>query len=94
MKLFSLTATLATLATPALSDQPVWDTFNGTLAATKFADAESLTPESISRLERAWEVRTGDVSDGSGDLPETVWSATPIYANETLYLGTPFYRIL
>lgn len=45
-------------------------------------------------LERAWEVRTGDVSDGSGDLPETVWSATPIYANGTLYLGTPFYRIL
>ena len=25
--------------------------------------------------------------------PTTAWSATPIYANETLYLGTPFYRI-
>ena len=27
------------------------------------------------------------------DLPPTVWSATPIFVNDTLYLGTPFYRI-
>ncbi|MCO5063620.1 MAG: pyrroloquinoline quinone-dependent dehydrogenase [Rhizobiaceae bacterium] len=26
-------------------------------------------------------------------LPPTVWSATPIFVNDTLYLGTPFYRI-
>jgi quinoprotein glucose dehydrogenase len=34
------------------------------------------------------------VSDGSGEVPATVWSATPVYANGTLYLGTPFYRIV
>ncbi|MGF7158776.1 quinoprotein glucose dehydrogenase [Rhodoligotrophos appendicifer] len=34
------------------------------------------------------------MSDGSGELPETVWSATPVYANKTLYVGTPFYRII
>ncbi len=89
-----LAACLVLLAAPAAAQQPRWDTFNGNLAATKFADAVGLTPESVPRLERAWEVRTGDVSDGSGDLPATVWSATPIYANGTLYLGTPFYRIL
>lgn len=44
-------------------------------------------------LKKAWELHTGDMSDGSGKLPETVWSATPIFANNTLYLGTPFYRI-
>ncbi|GGW34598.1 glucose dehydrogenase [Gemmobacter lanyuensis] len=82
------------LAGPVQAEQPRWDTFNGTLAATKFADVTTFTPETVGRLQRAWEVRTGDVSDGSGDLPETVWSATPIYANGTLYLGTPFYRIL
>ncbi len=26
--------------------------------------------------------------------PPTVWSATPIYANDMLYIGTPFYRVL
>lgn len=77
-----------------LGDQTSWHTFNGDLAATKFADVQSFNPQSVADLERAWDVRTGDVSDGSGDLPETVWSATPIYANGTLYLGTPFYRIM
>ncbi len=78
----------------ALSDQPTWHALNGDLAGTKVADVDSFNPDSAANLERAWEVLTGDVSDGSGDLPETVWSATPIHANSTLYLGTPFYRIL
>jgi len=81
-------------AAPAGADQLRWDTFNGNLANTKFADVDTFTPANVAELERVWEFHTGDVSDGSGDLPETVWSATPIYANETLYLGTPFYRIL
>jgi len=38
-------------------------------------------------------MHTGDVSDGSGQLPATVWSATPLFVNDTLYLSTPFYRI-
>lgn len=86
----------AFLATTVLAhaQQPAWTAFHGDLASTKFSNAQSFTPETVSQLERAWEYRTGDVSDGSGELPETVWSATPIYANETLYLGTPFYRII
>ncbi|MBP1806307.1 pyrroloquinoline quinone-dependent dehydrogenase [Rubellimicrobium aerolatum] len=87
-------ALLACLGAPAAADQPVWDNFNGSLAATKFADVATFTPETVARLERAWEFHTGDVSDGSGERPATVWSATPIYANGTLYLGTPFYRII
>lgn len=95
MKILNCFAALAAaLATQARAEQPLWDTLNGDLAATKFANAETLTPDSVTNLERVWEVRTGDVADGSGELPETVWSATPIYANQTLYLGTPFYRIL
>ncbi len=26
-------------------------------------------------------------------MPPTVWSATPLFINDTVYLGTPFYRI-
>lgn len=82
------------LSVPAAADQTSWTHFHGDLASTKFADVESFTPQTVTQLERAWEVRTGDVSDGSGELPASVWSATPIYANETLYLSTPFYRVL
>jgi quinoprotein glucose dehydrogenase len=78
----------------ATAQQTSWTTFHGDLASTKFSNVTTITPENVTNLERAWEYRTGDVSDGSGDLPETVWSATPIYVNDTLYLGTPFYRII
>ena len=78
----------------ALAQQDSWTAFHGDLASTKFSNVTSFTPENVSQLERAWDFRTGDVSDGSGDLVETVWSATPVYANGTLYLGTPFYRII
>lgn len=85
---------LLVLASPAFAQQAEWTAFHGDLASTKFSKAESFTPETVGDLERAWAYHTGDVSDGSGDVPETVWSATPIYANRTLYLGTPFYRIV
>ncbi len=71
-----------------------WTTFNGNLAAQKYSPADQITAENVGKLEKVWEFHTGDVSDGSGELPATVWSATPIYANKTLYLGTPFYRII
>jgi len=35
----------------------------------------------------------GEPSSGPGKTPATVWSATPLFVNDTLYLGTPFYRI-
>ncbi len=89
-----LLAAFAVLATPLGAQEADWTTFNGNLAAQKYSPVTAFTPETVGGLEKAWEVHTGDVADGSGELPQTVWSATPIYANETLYLGTPFYRIL
>ncbi|MCG7599340.1 pyrroloquinoline quinone-dependent dehydrogenase [Halomonas sp. McH1-25] len=76
-------------------DSPnAWATFNGDLRAQKYSPADQITPENVGQLEKAWEYHTGDVSDGSGDIPMTVWSATPLFVNETLYIGTPFYRII
>jgi len=90
-----LPAALAVLtASAAHAQQDSWTSFHGDLASTKFSNAGTITPQTVADLERAWEYHTGDVSDGAGELPETVWSATPIYANGTLYLGTPFYRIV
>ncbi len=94
MKRFMTAASVLLTATTAYAQQDSWTAFHGDLASTKFSNVESFTPETVGNLERVWDFRTGDVSDGSGDLPETVWSATPLYANDTLYLGTPFYRII
>lgn len=71
-----------------------WATFNGDLRAQKYSPADQITPDNVGKLKKVWEYHTGDVSDGSGDIPTSVWSATPLFVNDTLYLGTPFYRII
>ncbi len=71
-----------------------WYTFNGDLAAQKYSTATQITPDNVGKLMKAWEVHTGDVSDGTGDKPASDWSATPLFVNNTIYLSTPFYRIL
>ncbi|MDO5705271.1 MAG: PQQ-binding-like beta-propeller repeat protein [Paracoccus sp. (in: a-proteobacteria)] len=92
---FTLAVVIAALPLAAAAQsQPEWRYFHGNAASQKYAAVTSFTPENVGGLEKAWEIHTGDVSDGTGDVPATVWSATPIYANGTLYLGTPFYRIL
>ena len=49
--------------------------------------------KTLGKLQKVWEVHTGDVSDGSGKIPLTDWSATPLFVNDTVYVSTPFYRI-
>ncbi len=72
----------------------LWSTFNGDLKAQKFSPAALITPDNVGGLKMAWETHTGDVSDGSGGKPATGWAATPLFVNDTLYLGTPFYRVI
>ncbi|MGK3142228.1 pyrroloquinoline quinone-dependent dehydrogenase [Pantoea sp. C2G6] len=71
-----------------------WDSFHGQLNAQKYSPLKQITTDNVSKLKKVWEFHTGDVSDGKGDTPATVWSATPIFANQTLYIGTPFDRLI
>ncbi len=70
-----------------------WYTFNGDLEDRKYSEADQITPQNVGKLEKAWEVHTGDMSDGSGNKPKSDWSATPLFVNDTVYVSTPFYRI-
>jgi quinoprotein glucose dehydrogenase len=80
---------------PAMPDMSgAWYTFNGDLAAQKYAPLDQITPQNAAKLTKAWEYHTGDVSDGSGATPSTVWSATPLFVNDTVYISTPFYRAM
>ena len=89
------------------AQQRTWQHFNGDLQAQKYSSLTQITPDNVKDLRTAWKVNTGDVSTGSGvgrapgshmgntgaKVPATVWSATPLFVNDTVYLGTPFYRI-
>lgn len=79
---------------PLVPGEATWDSFHGQLNAQKYSPLDQINADNVGELKKVWEVHTGDVSDGHGDLPPTVWSATPVFANDTFYIGTPFYRIL
>jgi quinoprotein glucose dehydrogenase len=96
----ALFAVACLLAGAASAQEAQWTTFNGDLAAQKYSPLTQITPENVGTLKRVWTVHTGDVSTGNGPPsangkppPATVWSATPLFVNDTLYVGTPFYRI-
>ncbi|MBZ9974291.1 MULTISPECIES: pyrroloquinoline quinone-dependent dehydrogenase [unclassified Mesorhizobium] len=79
---------------PLVPPQPTWNSFHGQLNGQKFSPLTQITTANVGSLRKVWELHTGDMSDGSGALPPSVWSATPIFANDTLYIGTPFYGVL
>ena len=81
------------LSPQALAADDTWYTFNGDLKAQKYAPFDEINADNVDKLEVAWRVHTGDVSDGADGKPATVWSATPLFVNDTVYLGTPYYRI-
>lgn len=87
-------AAASTTETSLVPAGATWDSFHGQLNAQKYSPLKQITAENVSQLKKVWEFHTGDVSDGKGDTPATVWSATPIFANETLYIGTPFDRLI
>ena len=73
------------------SDNQVWDAFGGNQQAQKYSTATQITPDNVKNLKRAWSIHTGDVQSGGGKY--TTWGATPLFVNNTVYVGTPFYRI-
>ena len=72
-----------------------WYTFAGQLNAQKYATADQITPDNVGKLQTAWDVRTGDVSDGHDPKGPKAsdWGATPLFVNDTLYVSTPFNRV-
>ncbi len=98
---------LMVFAASASAQQVQWGQFNGDLKAKKFSPLTQITPENVKNLRVAWRVRTGDKSDGTRPRPATAHQTEPararrrprsgrrrrLFVNDTVYLGTPFYRI-
>ncbi len=72
------------------SDSQTWDAFGGNQQAQKYSTATQITPDNAKNLKKAWELHTGDVGSGAH---YTTWGATPLFVNNTVYVGTPFYKI-
>lgn len=69
-----------------------WPNYGGE-DASQYSPLEEITPANVGQLELAWEHRSGDFSDGSGDWGLTSFQVTPVVDGDTLYYCTPFGRV-
>jgi quinoprotein glucose dehydrogenase len=100
---FVLAAGAASAQTQGTPQASTWQHFNGDLKAQKFSALTEINPANVKNLKLAWRARTGDMRGGAGPrgMPmgearkpaATSWSATPLFVNDTVYVGTPFYRV-
>jgi quinoprotein glucose dehydrogenase len=70
-----------------------WPCYGRDPGGSRHSPLAQITRENVSRLKIAWTYRTGDVADGKSGTP-SAFEATPIMVDGTLYLATPFNRVI
>ena len=91
-----LLASCATVPADEPADGPVagWPYYGGDAGGSRYSRLTQINRGNVSQLQVAWEYHTGDVSDGSDGRAKTEFETTPIVAGGTMYLTTPFNRVI
>ncbi len=74
-----------------------WPVYGGDPGAQRYSPLEDITPANVAGLEAAWAWRTGErgMADSSGTrIRPGSFEATPIMLGDTLYLSTPYHRVV
>ena len=71
-----------------------WPYYGGDAGGSRYSPLTQINPANVGKLAQVWEFHTGDVSDGSMDRPRSEFEATPIVVDDTMYLSTPFNRVI
>src|ERR1700688_1143028 len=71
-----------------------WPNYGNDPGGMRYSPLSQVNRENVSKLKVAWIFHTGDVSDGSHDRKRSGFEATPILVDGTLYLTTPFGRVI
>src|SRR5580692_5566487 len=71
-----------------------WAFYGGDAGGSRYSRLDQINKANVAELKPAWEFHTGDASDGSDDRPKSEFEATPIVVAGTMFLTTPFNRVL
>jgi len=77
-----------------------WPAYGNDPGSSRYSPLAEITKANVGRLKVAWMYRTGDVSFGTGTWNgQKIWAkstfeATPLMFDGTLYIATPFNRIV
>src|SRR5712692_3986729 len=71
-----------------------WPFYGHDAGGMRHSPLTQITRANVSRLKVAWVYHTGDVSDGTGGRRRSGFETTPLVVDATLYLTTPFNRVI
>src|SRR5712672_3618919 len=71
-----------------------WPYYGHDAGGMRYSPLAQINRENVSRLKVAWTFDTGDVSDGQGRRKRSGFETTPLLVDSTLYLTTPFNRVI
>jgi len=71
-----------------------WLYYGGDAGGSRYSPLTQINQANVAALRVAWEYHTGEVSDGSGGRRPSAFEAPPIVANGTMYVTTPFNRVI
>ncbi len=80
------------LAVPANAAE--WSSYAGPPGGGRYVPLDEIGPANVAGLDVAWTYRSGDKSDGTGEVSQTSFQATPIYFDGRLIFCTPFNRVV
>src|SRR5215470_6218957 len=71
-----------------------WPNYGNDAGGMRYSPLTQINKQSVTKLKVAWTFHTGDVSDGKGERRRSGFESTPILVDGTLYVTTPFNRII
>jgi quinoprotein glucose dehydrogenase len=85
---------VAMMSSPAGTSFDDWPAYGHDAGGMRYSPLMQINRENVSRLKVAWVFHTGDISDGKGQQRRSGFETTPILVEGTLYLTTPFNRVI
>lgn len=70
-----------------------WPHYSGVENSDHYTSLNQITLDNVNQLEVAWQHRSGDYADGSGEWGFTSLQVTPIQVNDALYYCSPMGRV-
>jgi quinoprotein glucose dehydrogenase len=98
MPVFAVICLIAATSPLAAGEAPGtvgnWPAYAGDAGGSRYSPLDQINTTNVSELKPAWEIHTGDVSDGTDGRSKSEFETTPIVIAGTMYLTTPFNRVL
>jgi len=70
-----------------------WPNYGNDPGGMRFSSLRQINRKNVSEVKTAWVFHTGDISDGH-DRPRSGFETTPLFVDGTLFLTTPFNRVI